>query len=111
MPDIAIIGARDAVIGFKAVGVAVYPAETPAEARPLIHQLCQERSTGGVAVLFVTEELYQASAETINTYKDNPLPAIIPIPGSQGSVGIGMAIIRANMEKAIGADILFGERR
>ena len=111
MPDIGVIGARDAVLGFKAVGVSVYPAETSEEARHLIHALCQDRVDGGVAVLFITEELYLASKETLSIYKDNPLPAIIPIPGSHGSMGIGMASIKANMEKAIGADILFGEGR
>jgi len=107
MPDIGVIGARDAVLGFKSVGVAVYPAENADEARHLIHRLVQEN----IAVLFITEDIYLASQETIRAYKDNPLPAIIPIPGSQGSMGIGMASIKANMEKAIGADILFGEGR
>ncbi len=36
-----------------------------------------------------------------------PLPAIIPIPGSRGNTGLGMQKLRANVEKAIGADILF----
>ena len=112
MPNIGIVGARDAVIGFKAVGVAVYPAETIEEARRLIFRLCTDNEEEEpMAVLFVTEEVYQGALETIRTFKDNPLPAIIPIPGSLGSMGIGMAIIKANMEKAIGADILFGEGR
>ena len=111
MPDIGVIGARDAVLGFKAAGVSVFPAESAEEARRLIHTLCQSRTEGGAAVLFITEDIYLASLETIQQYKDNPLPAIIPIPGNLGSKGVGMAGIKANMEKAIGADILFGEGR
>ena len=111
MPDIAIIGARDAVLGFKAVGVAVYPASGAEEARRLVRHLCQESEGEMPAVLFITEDLYLAAQDVIRMYKENPLPAIIPIPGSQGSMGVGMAGIKANMEKAIGADILFGEGR
>ena len=110
MPDIGVIGARDAVIGFKAVGVAVYPAESVTEAQHWIISLCREGSEGP-AVLFITEDLYLGASETVSLFRDNPLPAIIPIPGSLGSLGVGMAGIRANMEKAIGADILFGEGR
>jgi len=105
MPDIGVIGPRDAVIGFKAVGIAVYPAESGIEASRLINRLSREN----FSVLFVTEELYVAAQETISSYKDDPFPAIIPIPGSQGSLGIGLAGVKENIKKAIGADLLFGE--
>ena len=45
-------------------------------------------------------------AETIDRYKTIAYPAIIPIPGRTGAKGIGMKGVRANVEKAIGADIL-----
>ncbi|NLO39192.1 MAG: V-type ATP synthase subunit F, partial [Ruminiclostridium sp.] len=34
-------------------------------------------------------------------------PAVIPIPGIQGSLGIGMLGVKRCVEKAVGADILF----
>ena len=105
MPDIGVIGPRDAVIGFKAVGIAVYPAESGIEASRLIHRLSREN----FSVLFVTEELFVQAQEAISSYKDDPFPAIIPIPGSQGSLGIGLAGVKENIKKAIGADLLFGE--
>ena len=40
-----------------------------------------------------------------------PGTAVIPIPGSQGSNGLGMRRVRANVEKAIGADILFNNEK
>lgn len=48
--------------------------------------------------------------ETIERYKAVPYPAIILIPNNQGSLGLGIQGIKDNVEKAIGADILFGER-
>ena len=56
--------------------------------------------------------LYTSDAqcsEAINKFKTETFPAIIPIPDSHGPSGVAMAAIKANVEKAIGADILFSE--
>jgi V/A-type H+-transporting ATPase subunit F len=47
--------------------------------------------------------------ETIYQYNEQRLPAIIPIPGMKGSMGIGLRNIKKAVEKAVGADILFNE--
>ena len=39
---IAVLGDRDSVLGFKALGLDVYPAETAEEARPILHRLARE---------------------------------------------------------------------
>ena len=39
-------------------------------------------------------------------YKDALTPAIILIPGKEGSLGIGMANVKTAVERAVGADIL-----
>ena len=46
--------------------------------------------------------------EEIDQYKDSRLPAIIPVPNKDGSLGIGMTNVRKSVERAVGADILFG---
>jgi V/A-type H+-transporting ATPase subunit F len=46
--------------------------------------------------------------EEISEYKDHRLPAIIPIPSKDGNLGIGMTAVRKSVERAVGADILFG---
>ncbi|HBM80667.1 MAG TPA: V-type ATP synthase subunit F, partial [Clostridiaceae bacterium] len=38
--------------------------------------------------------------------KNKLVPAIILIPGTQGSLGIGLQNIKENVAKAIGVDIL-----
>jgi V/A-type H+-transporting ATPase subunit F len=42
----------------------------------------------------------------INKYKDKPTPAIILIPGREGSLGLAQAALRASVERAVGSDIL-----
>ncbi len=102
MYKIAVLGDRDSVMGFKALGLDVYPAETPEEARAILHRLAKEP----YAVIYLTEQLALHLAHEIARYKDNLTPAIILIPGKEGSLGIGMKNVSRAVERAIGADIL-----
>ena len=105
MADISMIGDRDSVLLGKAVGIDVYDETNPERASSLIHRLARE----GCKVIFITEQLYGGCTEAVLKYKTETFPAIIPIPNSQGSTGAAMAAIKANVEKAIGADIIFSE--
>lgn len=105
MADIAIIGDRDSVLLAKSTGLAVYDESSPEQASKLLHKLARE----GCRVIFITEPLYENCAEAISKYKSEAFPAIIPVPDSHGSSGVAMAEIKANVEKAIGADILLSK--
>ena len=43
----------------------------------------------------------------MDVYKDRRVPAIIPIPGRAGTIGMGMTSVKKSVERAVGADILF----
>ena len=105
MSQIAVVGSRDTVLAFKALGLAVHPVDSAEEASQAVYRLAKD----GTAVIFITEEYAAQIDETISRYKSSALPAIIPIPGASGATGEGMKRVRANVEKAIGADILFKE--
>lgn len=98
---IAVIGDRGSVQGFKAVGFDVFEAEKDASIAELVNDLAKS----GYGIIFVTEELIAVNMDVVEKYKDDMLPAIIPIPGRNGSLGIGMANIHKNVERAVGADI------
>ena len=49
------------------------------------------------------------SGETLEKYKRKAYPTVIPIPSSSGSGGLGMAGIKADVERAVGTDILFNK--
>jgi V/A-type H+-transporting ATPase subunit F len=72
------------------------------QARPILHRLARE----GYAIVYLTEQLAAGMAEDVARYKDELAPAIILIPGKEGSLGIGMANIKTAVERAVGADIL-----
>ena len=103
MAKIGVIGDRDSVMLFKAVGLDVYFHEEGESANRCLHKLARE----GYAAVFVTEKLYPACAETIAEFAGQPYPAIIPIPANGGTEGVGMRQLKANVEKAVGVDILF----
>ncbi|MGN1003779.1 MAG: V-type ATP synthase subunit F, partial [Oscillospiraceae bacterium] len=54
----------------------------------------------------LTEQLAQYMSEELARYKDELTPAVILIPGKEGSLGIGMANVKKSVERAVGADIL-----
>lgn len=103
MYKIAVVGDRDSVLGFKALGLEVCPAQSADEAREIIHRLAKENC----AILYLTEQLAVQLQSELQRYKGRPSPpAIILIPGKEGSLGIGMANVKTAVERAVGADIL-----
>lgn len=102
MYKIAVLGDRDSVMGFKVLGLDTFPAETPDEARHILHKLAKEN----YAVIYLTEQLAASLEAEVTYYKDELTPAIILIPGKEGSLGIGMKNVSRAVERAIGADIL-----
>lgn len=102
MAKIGVIGDRDSVLLFKAVGLDVFFEDEGGSANRTLHKLARN----GYAIVFVTEKLYPACEETIREFAGSAYPAIIPIPDNQGSRGVGAAALKQNVEKAVGMDIL-----
>lgn len=103
MYKIGVIGEKDAVLGFKALGFSVFPAENKEQASQALSELAVNR----YAVIYVTEQTAACIENEINQYREKRFPAVIPIPGIQGSTGLGMHGVKKCVEKAVGADILF----
>jgi len=99
MYKIAVIGDRDSVLGFRALGLDVFPTEDTDAGRRTLHRLAQE----DYAVIYITEQLAQQLTAEIARYKD--APAVILIPGKTGSLGIAGAALHDAVERAVGADI------
>lgn len=102
MYKIGVVGDKDSVLAFKAIGIDVFPVIESDEARKTIDRMAREK----YAVIFVTEQVAEGIHETIERYNRETLPAIILIPSNQGTLGIGMKRINDNVEKAVGVNIL-----
>ena len=99
---IGVVGDKDSVLAFKAIGIDVFPVVEADEARKTVDKLAME----GYAVIFITEQVAQNIEETIERYNKMITPAVILIPSNQGSLNIGMKRIQDNVEKAVGVNIL-----
>ena len=105
MVKIAVIGGRETVLGFKALGLDVFPVEDGAEAKPLLRRLAQD-TVNTYAIIYVEENLAEELDSEIEKYKDKARPAIILIPGKDGPLSLGQNALRAAVERAVGSDIL-----
>lgn len=99
-----IIGDRESVVGFRAVGIDAFPCRTSEEAAKALRRMAEE----GYGIIYITEELAAGIEEEIDRYKDEMLPAVIALPGRKGPTGDGMRNVSKAVERAVGADILFG---
>ena len=103
MYKIGVIGDKDSIMGFKAVGISVFPVSTPEKAQEVLEKIADDE----YAIIYITEQMATNIVSTIEQYSERRFPAIIPIPSNAGSLGIGLQGIKKSVERAVGADILF----
>ncbi len=105
MYKIGVLGDRDSVYGFGALGLEVFPVEEPEAGAKLLRRLAEEE----YAVLYVTEALCAQIPDELERLRERPLPAVVPIPGIYGNTGMGLQQVKRSVEQAVGSDILANE--
>ena len=103
MYKVAVIGDRDSIYGFAALGLETFPVSEQSQA---VHKL-RELAEGEYAVIYITEALAESLKNEVDRYRLARLPAIIPIPGVSGNTGMGIANVKKSVEQAVGSDIIF----
>ena len=56
------------------------------------------------------QRFYKELGKDIAKYEELRIPAIVPVPGIDGSYGMGLSNVKRAVEKAVGADILFSDK-
>ena len=102
MYKIGVIGDKDSILPFKALGADVYPVIGVEETRKTLDTLAKNK----YGIVFITEQSAELIPESIERYNREPVPAVILIPSNQGSLNIGLNRINENVEKAVGSNIL-----
>ena len=109
--SIAIIGPSDMVSGFRALGVEAFDAQTGEAALEELRRLkkltIDPASAKKYAVVCVIEDLLTDidQAEYAKVVS-GPLPAVIVLPGPEGSKGVAIARLRRLAEQAVGSAII-----
>ena len=92
-------------MGFKALGLDVFPVSTAVETKETLRHLTSA-TEDEYAIIYMEETVAFGLEAELDKYKDKPTPAIILIPGREGSLGLGQAALKAAVERAVGSDIL-----
>ena len=103
MYKIAVMGDRDSIYGYAALGLDTYPVTDQEEAAKQLKLLAGSQ----YAVIYETEALQAQLESEIDHYVSEGLPAIIPIPGVSGNTGMGIRNVKKSVERAVGSDIIF----
>lgn len=102
MYKVAAIGDADSLAGLSCIGIETFTAYTAEEAGHCLEQAARS----DYAVIFVTEAVCALIPDAVDKYRGEPVPAVIPIPGTTGNTGLGMRQVSKSVEQAVGSDIL-----
>ena len=77
MNKIGVIGGRDSVLGFRALGLDTCIAENGEQAKAALHRMAKEN----YAIIYITEHLAAQIPAEIERRREDVSPAVILIPG------------------------------
>ena len=95
---IAVVGDKDTVLVFKALGMDVYFPNEDTNSTGILKQLVEY----GYHIILITEREAILAGDYIESLADNPYPIVLPIPDGVGNYGLAAGKIAANIEKASG---------
>lgn len=108
---IAIIGPADTVSGFKALGVESFDAQTGEEALLQLQKiktitLDPETDTSYAIVCVIEDLMLEVDQAEYAKVVSGALPAVVLLPGPEGSKGLAIERLRRLAEKAVGSAII-----
>ena len=95
---IAVIGDKDTVLIFKALGFDVFYENEAIGIKRVLRGLIDEQYT----IILITEKHAELAAELIQSRAEIAYPIILPIPDGIMNTGYGIQRIAKNIEKALG---------
>ncbi|PIP20245.1 MAG: hypothetical protein COX40_05825 [Candidatus Omnitrophica bacterium CG23_combo_of_CG06-09_8_20_14_all_40_11] len=106
MPNnIAIIGDADFILGFKALGCALYPIDDKTDVRPVFERAVE----ANFSFIFILERYALKIIDLIEQYREKSRPLIIPLPDYRGDLFLSEDLLSQFTIRAVGKDIMQGE--
>lgn len=108
---IAIIGPNDTVSGFRALGVITFPATSGEEALAQLRTIKEKNEDSAMkehyAVVCIIENLLTSVDQAeFKKLTSDPLPAVVSLPGPEGTTGFALERLRSLAEQAVGSAIV-----
>ena len=98
---IAIIGEKDAILGFKPSGIETHPVIDTKEAEERLKNLAQDRD---YATIYIAENLSSQLEELVAELSKFSNIVVIPVKGE--ALGLAKERLKKISEKALGTDII-----
>jgi V/A-type H+-transporting ATPase subunit F len=98
---IAVIGERDTILPFRALGLEIVPMNPDERVNEQVEKLLKEK----VRIIFFTPDLFPHLQPIMERTRKSPVPCFIALPTAK--VEITIERLRRLVAKAIGADLLF----
>ncbi len=99
--NMAVIGHRDDVLPFRALGARVFITGSVEEARKIARKCAGD----GFPVILVSDDLLAGMEDIIEEYSSMTLPSITALPGPGGEARFSHERLSGLVKKAIGLDI------
>jgi V/A-type H+-transporting ATPase subunit F len=96
--EIAVIGEKDIILPFRAIGFAVYYDTDP----DAIIKRCRELTESNCKIILLPEKEAEKVGDYINSRAGYAYPIIMPIPDGITNSGYGIKRLEKNIEKAMG---------
>ena len=95
---VTVIGDRDSVLGFAALGVKVMTPR-PDQVRESLTRAINDEAV----VIFITERLAEEVSDLIEDVSHRPIPSVVTIPDAGGSRGMGLKKLDDIIVTAVGS--------
>lgn len=105
MYKIAVVGDKESILGFSAIGMDMYPAYNEGDIKKIIPKLIEEN----YAIIYITENVSIKAEKYLNKLSKDKIPAIVTIPSNTGSLNYGEKRIKDMVQRAVGIEIHFKE--
>jgi len=102
MSEIAMIGDRDSILGFKSLGVTIFPVGNKEQSIEALQEVIKQECK----VAFITEEMAPSPEEIASLIGDKTFPVVTMIPSNRPSTGLAIQRLQMLVRRAAGADIL-----
>lgn len=105
MYKIAVVGDKESIFGFSAIGMDIYPAYEEEDIKTIIPKLIEDN----YAIIYITENVSIKAEKYLEKLQKNKIPAIVTIPSNTGNLQYGEKRIKDMVQKAVGIEINFGK--
>ena len=101
---IAVVGDRDSIYPYRALGIELHPVDEPQHAKGVIDTILSEKVDAYLILL--TEQVAKSLERELRILRGLPHVVFLVIPAGIESKGYAMEKIRSLIRQAIGRDIL-----